>query len=240
MKTLFFVLGLTLLASPIFCGQDDGNCVLNGICGVTPLGPIPCYEIKPHHQYEGAQDTIKILKEDCPELFTDDTTIPEVCCSPDDVVRMQMAFDHYATPYLDCPSCYDNMKRVICHAHCAPNQNQFMSILKTEKIENGTVVREMDYYMTEKFATGWRESCKNTPAFKELMKDGACTGDCTLGDLVRIVGTVGVRLPWTMNLKLSKEGETPIVNGIPGQPADIPFQMCTSNCSETCPAAPSR
>lgn len=239
-KFLFvFEFSAILLISLILCENDDGKCLLNGVCGMSKLGPIPCYEIKPHHQYEDTQDTLKILKEDCPELFTDDNTIPEVCCSPDDVRRMQMAFDMYAAPYVDCPSCYDNIKRVACHAHCAPNQNQFMSVIKSEKISNGSIIREMDYYVTDTFMAGWRESCKNMPAFKALMEDGGCNENCSLDDFVRIVGSVGVRLPMQVNMKMSKTGETPTVNGQPGKPADIPFQMCTKNCSEKCPASPS-
>lgn len=232
--TIVLVFGL---ASLVFSGDDDGKCLFYDICEFSPLGPVPCVQNRPHHQYEDTHDTLQILKEDCPELFTDDTTIPEVCCSPEDVIRMQMSFEIYATPYLNCPSCYDNIKRLVCHAICAPNQNQFMSIVKTEKKSNGTVIRELNYYMSEKFVKGWRESCKKTPAYKELLKDGGCDESCGVEDFIKIAGTVGVRLPFQTNLIMMKEGQVPTVNGKPGIAADIPAGMCVSNCDpDLCPA----
>lgn len=218
------------------CLAVDGQCLLHGFCGETDKGIVPCYVKRDHHQYEDSSDTLELLRSYCPELFLDGVAIPETCCSPADVKRMQMAFQRHAAPYQDCESCFANVRGYICHAHCAPNQDQFLEIKKVVNVQNGTAVEEMDYYMTRKFVEGFVRSCQKLPAFIQLLKDIGCENSCDLDTFVANVGKAGVRLPFTVNFKIINEGQTITINGIQGEPADIPFRMCKNNCSDVCPS----
>jgi len=145
------------------------------------------------------------LKDECPELFDGGITDPDVCCSEDDVLKMQDIMKMFSTQFSGCPDCVQNIKEFICHFHCAANQVEFLEIVK----QTDNKVDEMNYYMNEASLKELFMSCQKLPAMQAILQSTGCGQNCDVQDLVKGVGATA---PFKVNAMLSKDNEKVIVN----------------------------
>lgn len=226
MKTVVFVVVLALLtnnsdASSIHRGNHtrvkraDSTCNLSGVCGQTAKGVIPCVVNNEPHKFEGSSQVLAILKDECPELFPDGVTIPDVCCSEEDVKQFQAFIKMISSQFTNCPDCLQNSKEFLCHYHCAPNQKDFIEIVK----QNGNAVEEINYYVNEASLNGLFATCEKLPAMQQFLKMTGCQ-DCGVKDFVKAMGDKNLQSAFQMNVIISKSG-SPTVNGRPGKPVEF-------------------
>ncbi|XP_054158157.1 NPC intracellular cholesterol transporter 1-like [Oppia nitens] len=158
-----FVLFIVIL---IKCHIVDSSCVFNGYCGdchncIVEESPIPCaVNIKPMTLNTTSMDAMKPF---LPELFKGQLD-PKFCCNDEQVSKLfkQMALPKGLTSR--CPSCTYNFIRTFLYMTCSPNQSDFIKVTKTEKAETDPkkeMVAEITYYMTDRYATAFYNSCAN-------------------------------------------------------------------------------
>src|SRR5947207_9695140 len=76
--------------------RAPGSCRMQDTCGENENGFVPCAVERDNHKFEDSDKVLAILRSECPELFVGKSAdyIPDVCCSPDDVMRMQKNMDY--------------------------------------------------------------------------------------------------------------------------------------------------
>lgn len=193
------------------------TCNLSGVCGENENGAIPCVVDNEPHKFEDTAEILDILKDECPELFPPGVIVPDVCCSPQDVEKMQNIMKVVSKMITNCPDCLQNSKELLCHFHCAPNQKEFVEITKT----NGKAVDEINYYVSEPSLKGLFAACEKLPAVQMFLKMTGCKeGSCNVNDFVKAMGDRNLKSPFQMNVIVIKD-DVPIVNGKPGKPAEF-------------------
>jgi len=164
------------------------------------------------------------LKDECPELF-DGVTDPDLCCSEEDVLKMQDIMKMISTIFAGCTDCVKNIKEFICHAHCAANQVEFLEIVK----QTDNKVDEINYFMNEESLKELFMSCQKLPAMQVILQTVGCKDgqNCGVKDFVRAFGSTA---PFKINAMLSKDNEKVVVNGNPAKP--VKFLVSRDNkCS---------
>lgn len=63
--------------------------------------------------------------------------------------------------FLRCPSCYNNFLNLYCYLTCGPHQSRFMEVNGTVPSAKGTAVKAVTYYLTDEYAQGMFNSCKD-------------------------------------------------------------------------------
>ena len=216
----------------------DPTCVMQGICGKNENGIVPCTVAKEPHKFEDSSDILNILKDECPELFKGSDPIPDVCCSPDDVIKMQQTMQLVTKNLQSCPSCARNVKEFLCHIHCAPNQASFMETIKSSPSANGSAIDTLNYFIKKQSMEDLYNSCAKQPVMKPLVHMGGCEKDCeNAREFTRVIGMRKLRSPFDMNIKMVDTGEKITVNGKDGSPAEFLIVKCadSKSCSDTCP-----
>ncbi|XP_074597135.1 NPC intracellular cholesterol transporter 1-like [Brevipalpus obovatus] len=112
----------------------------------------------------------QLLKDECPSLFksTDggNQETVTVCCSSFDVHRLKLFLSYYKSAF-SCTACWLNFKELFCQLVCSPNQGDFVKILKIRSPWALSLDKELyiwvEYYLTESFAKGIYDSCKDMP-----------------------------------------------------------------------------
>jgi len=187
-----------------------GTCNLAGVCGQNERGTIPCAVDRAPTKFDGSPDSVAVLKDECPELF-DGVTDPDLCCSEEDVLKMQDIMKMISTQFADCPDCVQNSKEFICHFHCAANQVEFLEIVK----QTNQTVDEINYYINEPSLTQLYSSCEKLPAMQAFLQMTGCKPGETCG-IQDFVKAMGLTAPFKINAFLSKDDEKIVVNGNPG------------------------
>jgi Niemann-Pick C1 protein len=60
-----------------------------------------------------------------------------------------------------CPACRENFFNLFCTFTCSPNQSLFINVTKTEEKDNKYLVTELDHLVSDKYGTGFYDSCKD-------------------------------------------------------------------------------
>jgi Niemann-Pick C1 protein len=61
-----------------------------------------------------------------------------------------------------CPACRNNFRAFYCTFTCDPDQSAFLNVTSTQKSSTGkTAVKSLDFYVGERFGTGFFNSCKD-------------------------------------------------------------------------------
>ena len=163
---LIFVLSwfcCAITAEPLHSNNNNGSCVMSGVCGRTSYSYIPCAkETSPQTLTD--QDALRVLKEICPHLATSDT--PELCCDADQIRELQKSFSMASLFLGACPACFANFKKLLCHLPCSPKQSQFAKVTKkTPQADGSFQLRSLDYIVDRDFAVGMYDSCKEVNRF---------------------------------------------------------------------------
>ncbi|CAM1297975.1 NPC1 (predicted) [Pycnogonum litorale] len=200
----------------------------------------------PPKAFDDPED-IKKLKELCPDLYKGSNSL--TCCDHDQLDKLYFQLGKLAGSLLNsCPSCYYNYKQTFCQMVCSPEQSKFINVDETEDSTSGALVSSVDYYLSDTFARGMYDSCKNVrmtgsnnKAFQALCiySGPSCTHVQLLGDASRLS-------PFKLNFKL---GDKPVVSGdkrfTPLNKKIIPCHekfdgrpcSCT-DCPKVCPVFP--
>jgi hypothetical protein len=237
-----FLTTISLILCPLISiTRSEPTCIIQGVCGSNENGVVPCTVSKDPHKFEDSSNVLAILKDECPELFTKGSNeIPDVCCSPEDVMLMQGLMERVSQATSICPSCARNIKEFLCHFHCAPNQASFIEIKKTSPSVNGSAIEEMLYYVKKNSIDRLYKSCSLIPMTKQIVRMGGCEKDCDNGaEYARVFGMRKTMSPFDLKFKLVDMNEKVTVNGKPGAPVDLLITDCaeSKSCSDTCPSA---
>ena len=197
--------------------RGDKTCNLSGVCGENDRGVVPCVVDNEPHKFEGSDKVLAILKDECPELFPPGVTIPDVCCSVEDVNKMQGIMKLISSQITNCPDCLQNSKELLCHFHCAPSQKDFLEIVK----QTGNAVDEINYYVNEDSINQLFASCEKLPMMQVFLKTAGCKNDvCNVNDFVKIMGSKDIQSPFQMNVIITKD-KTVTLGGRTGKPAEF-------------------
>lgn len=143
-----------------------------------------------------------------------------------------------------CPACKDNFYNLFCTFTCSPDQSLFINVTKTLDKGGKTLVTELDQLISEKYGTGFYNSCKDVkfgPSNSEAMKlIGGGAKNYTqflkyLGD-EKLVGS-----PFQINFPTSYS--EPDMDTLPMAPKkcnddDPNFRCACVDCPEVCPELP--
>lgn len=219
---------------------------MSGVCGDTDevMGYAPCSIKTDHHKFvDDQQHMIKVLRDECPELFStdDESEMPEVCCTPSELREMQSRIGYFLAYYGGCDTCTKVVKQIICHLGCAPNQNQFLKVSESEQVFGSSGqhrVSNVDYYISETFVNAAFETCKRIPKMLEQLNKTECAGNldkCTPKMLMDIFGMKGENTLYQLNFKLA-DGPVTTPDGRTFMPAPlmIPDKCTEPDCDKSC------
>lgn len=121
------------------------------------------------------------------------------CCNPEMIKIMRTSMLLAANVFGRCETCVKNLFHYICALTCSPKASRFMTPKVIEKAPNGSklnnfrctietityrycllcteeYIKEIDYYITEKYVEGVYESCNGVilPASGSYAMDMAC------------------------------------------------------------------
>lgn len=142
------------------CDQN-GHCVMYGQCSKDKLTQLEktCAFVREPAPLNSSS-AIEVFEQLCPNLSTD-SDAPVTCCDDSEVFVLQNQLDAMATLFKRCPSCYHNLANVFCQLLCSPKQSTFVNVTRTSKSLKGESVEELTYYITNDYAYGLFNSCKN-------------------------------------------------------------------------------
>lgn len=135
---------------------------------------------------------------------------PLTCC---DLAQLRSFKKNMGVPQqllLRCPSCYYNFLYLFCYFTCDPMQADFLKVsMKLPNIANPSDSREVvfsvDYHVSETYAYGMYNSCKDVqmPSTNAKALDIICgkpAADCSVQDWLNYMGsTSNGQTPFTIN-----------------------------------------
>ncbi|XP_062596314.1 NPC intracellular cholesterol transporter 1-like [Saccostrea cucullata] len=190
---------------------ESGQCIWYGQCGETTAGKQNCLYQGPSKVMEDPEG-MKILKTYCPDLVTGNQT--ETCC---DVAQLRTLQSNMGLPqqfFLRCPSCYNNFLNLYCYLTCGPSQSDFLRINGTVDGNNGTYVKAVAYYLTNEYAQGMYNSCKDVqmPSANEKALSIFCgrpAAQCTAQSWLTYMGsTANGHTPFGINFVIGDNNVT--------------------------------
>ncbi|XP_060926816.1 NPC1-like intracellular cholesterol transporter 1 [Limanda limanda] len=226
--------------------HEAGYCAFYEECGKNPLienslipAIVPCLNYSRARLVTG--NHYSQLVKVCPVLDKGEGNT-YACCSTKQLTSLDTSLVLSKAVLNRCPSCAENFAHLHCINTCSPNQSQTVKITKIMNLTESNVTREVvvgyQAYLSETFADGSFESCKNVriPA----------TGGFAIGTMC---GRYGAKLcnaqrwydfqgdssnglaPLDLDFKLIKEGDT---EGVPQ--GVIPYNGRALKCNETTPS----
>lgn len=85
-----------------------------------------------------------------------------LCCTSEQVETLQGSLAQAEGLISSCPACRNNFRSFYCHFTCSPNQGTFLNVTSTQLMSDGLrAVESVDFFVGEKFGTGFFDSCKN-------------------------------------------------------------------------------
>ncbi|EPQ59387.1 multidrug efflux transporter AcrB transmembrane domain-containing protein [Gloeophyllum trabeum ATCC 11539] len=138
---------------------EFGTCAMRGSCGTKGWfgKPLPC-------PYDGSaqppedEEARSLLTTVCGPEYAEGP----VCCTKDQVETL---YDNLKTAegiISSCPACRNNFRSFYCTFTCSPDQGTFLNVTSTQKSRTGeTAVKAVDFFVGQRFAEGFFDSCKN-------------------------------------------------------------------------------
>ncbi|CAL8072940.1 unnamed protein product [Orchesella dallaii] len=181
------VLGFASLGSYVQVSGENaqGNCVTFGMCGeIDDQSETTC--VAHHAPQKIPEDYYDSLHAFCPEVIAEHGNM--LCCDEEQILNLGEKIGLASTFIGKCPSCYRNLRVVICNLLCSPNQLHFLNLTeaqpvppelangardddeeKKEEIEGATTkapvqkyyVTKANLYLDAKFGAETYESCKS-------------------------------------------------------------------------------
>jgi Niemann-Pick C1 protein len=103
------------------------NCITYGSCGDETA----C--VGTHGPRSVSSDHIDVLSAFCPEFLEQhsQTTPVLFCCDFDQVLSLGEKLGLASAIAGKCPSCLRNLRQMLCHLVCSPEQHEFMRVTET-------------------------------------------------------------------------------------------------------------
>ncbi|CZS96662.1 hypothetical protein WAI453_010084 [Rhynchosporium graminicola] len=160
LRHLVAAVGLLSLTSGELYTQkhEAGRCALRGTCGgggfFSPA--LPCVDNDLARQPE--EDVRQQLLELCPE---EKWKTGPLCCEKDQLEVLSDNLKKAQSFIADCPACKNNFYNTFCTFTCSPDQSLFINVTQAEKGSEGLRVRELDQLVSDKYGSGFYDSCKD-------------------------------------------------------------------------------
>lgn len=216
------------------CGR---NPLINGTGLLPPI--VPCLDHSKARLLSGAH--YNRLKQVCPMLDKGEGKT-YACCSMKQLMSLRMSLTMSKVLLLRCPACAENFSHLHCINTCSPDQSQKMKITTVANVTHMGVEKEVvlgyESYITNSFANGAFDSCKNVKIL--------ATGGFAIGTMC---GPYGAKLcnaqrwydfqgdsanglaPLQINFHLVNEGDfTGVPTGV------IPHNGIALRCNESIPS----
>ncbi|BDD56644.1 hypothetical protein MPDQ_000080 [Monascus purpureus] len=243
-------LNLLLLSSSIASAQgetkihEEGRCAIRGHCGKQSIfgGELPCPD---NGLAEKPEPSVrKKLVDLCGSKWEEGP----VCCLNEQVDALASNLKLAEGIISSCPACKENFFNLFCTFTCSPDQSLFVNVTQTAKSKSGKyLVTELENVWSEKYQSGFYDSCKN-------VKNGASGGKAIdfigggaknytqflkfLGDK-KFLGS-----PFQMNFKTEPSGEDyhgmhPLtIEPKACNDSDPAFRCSCVDCPDVCPELP--
>ncbi|XP_054166103.1 uncharacterized protein LOC128963614 [Oppia nitens] len=232
--------------------RDTEKCLMKGICGETAFGAIPCV-VDEEPTSISNPIALEELKEMCPHLATSDS--PSVCCSEQQVIRLNQTFEMLSMFLKECPTCVRNFEKIICHLSCGRDQHNFMKVTETKTNEDGKqMVSEVQYFVNDDWVKGIYDSCKEVHRLGFNVLDHYCKPfkavDCNHQRFLQFIGGNAEHFghsPFEINFIFTND-DSVVSDGVTYIPAKQPFYKCWDklhtnedvcpciHCQESCKA----
>lgn len=230
---LFALLGVFKTQTPVWAQTPDG-CVMYGQCGEGDYGNLNCvYNGKPKVITD--PEVVATLKAMCPEYVDGNQAL--TCCDSQQIESMDANFKLPQRLLGGCPSCFANFKKTFCRLTCAPQQNQYIKVMDTTKNEEGQdMVTELVYFVTNNFANGLFNSCRDVegiiPGTRVIdMMCGSWGPKCNGERWLQFMGSIPKNSgfsPFQINYNLTDETEI-----LDNNSTYYPMNQKTPSCSES-------
>ncbi|KAK3394932.1 patched family-domain-containing protein [Podospora didyma] len=137
--------------------HEAGRCAIRGHCGSKSVfgSQLPCVD-------NGlAEEPDEKLREQLTELCGPKWSSGPVCCVKDQVESLKSSLSTANQIISSCPACKDNFFNLFCTFTCSPDQSLFINVTKTLEKNGKILVTELDQLVSEKYGTGFYDSCKD-------------------------------------------------------------------------------
>jgi Niemann-Pick C1 protein len=167
-----------------------------------------------------------------------------VCCNYDQLETLSSNMRRVEALLSNCPACRNNFHDFFCTMTCSPHQADFLNITKTQTTDDGqTAVKTLEFYTSERYATGFYDSCKGVQQFGErvlnLIAPKAKSGE----DWVRALGEYkpdGQGSPFQIDFPSGAPSGKTQLDAVARNCADADLaNRCTCvDCPDVCTALP--
>lgn len=163
---------------------DSGKCVLGSDCGLyeNKIHTLCSINID-HHKFDNVKESLSLLKDECPQLFTPESELPEVCCSSEELNYLQSSINMMRNAVSDCKACWKIVAELFCHLSCAPNQNNFLEITSTTQLSNGSRADSIEVYISRQIINDLFKSCESVKPFGLMMNHLCGKSTCDISKL---------------------------------------------------------
>ncbi|XP_064489188.1 NPC intracellular cholesterol transporter 1-like [Ornithodoros turicata] len=167
-----------------------------------------------------------LFSEVCPDLAA--TTGPDhlTCC---DVEQLRALKEDLQQPIdlgmKDYPRCLRNFRNIFCQLVCSPKQSDFVKVVSSENKAQGLpYVKKAVYAVSERFAKGSYDSCKDVKVKKDRnLMSFMCGWNCDLTKWFTFMGSTapeGGYSPYNIQFHITKDS-TVKLNGTELRPMNV-------------------
>lgn len=138
--------------------HEEGRCALRGQCGKQTFfgGQLPCPDNGLALQPE--KDTRAKLVAVCGERWADGA----ICCDDDQIDSLSSNLKRAEPIISSCPACRENFFNLFCTFTCSPDQSLFVNVTAIEETSSKKlIVTELDNLWSDKYGSGFYNSCKD-------------------------------------------------------------------------------
>nr|AAS59853.1 NPC1 precursor [Ornithodoros moubata] len=192
------------------------RCVMRGHCGHDEDldKAVPCkVDHEPKPLLSSNRD---LLSEVCPDIAAALGPDRRTCC---DVEQLQALKDDLQQPIdlgmKDSPRCLKNFRNIFCQILCSPRQSDFVKVVTAKNNTMGLpYATEAVYAVSEKFAKGSYDSCKNVKVKKILnMMYFMCGWTCNANKWFTFLGSTsseGGYSPYKIDFRIVEDSKVKV------------------------------
>ncbi|KAJ5053903.1 uncharacterized protein L3040_000193 [Drepanopeziza brunnea f. sp. 'multigermtubi'] len=156
----FAATGLLALGTsePFTPKHEAGRCAIRGNCGGNSFfsPPLPCVD------NSLATDPEDNVREQLVEMCGPKWETGPVCCEKGQLDTLAENLQKAQSFIAECPACKNNFYNIFCTFTCSPDQSLFINVTQTEQNSEGKLkVTELDQLISDKYGSGFYDSCKD-------------------------------------------------------------------------------
>ncbi|EEP76462.1 hypothetical protein UREG_01311 [Uncinocarpus reesii 1704] len=145
--------------------HEKGRCAIRGHCGKKSFfgGQLPCPD------NDLAREPEDKVRDKLVSLCGEKWSHGPVCCEDEQIDALSKNLKLAQGIIASCPACKENFFNIFCTFTCSPDQSLFINVTQTEEVRGKLLVTELDNLWSEKYQSGFYDSCKD-------VKNGASGG----------------------------------------------------------------